>query len=166
MTIPTPPSAAAPKSTADLLRRAILGILVFGLIGAAAELLLLRHFDGFWQLVPLVLIAFALATLGWYAASRSAASVRTLQGIMLVNLASGGVGFVQHFLVNMEDARESNPSIAGMELYSEALSGSTPSLAPGTMILLALLGLAFAFRHPSLQRAGTDNSIPSTRTTT
>jgi hypothetical protein len=154
----------APKPTADALRQAILGILLFGLVGTSAELVLLKHVDGFWQLSPLALIALALAILGWHATSRSGASVRALQGIMLLNLASGGIGFFQHFLANIEDARESNPSIAGMELYSEALAGSTPSLAPGTMMLLALLGLAFAFRHPSLQGSSSDSSIPSTRT--
>ena len=152
-------------TTADRLRQAILGILLFGLVGTGIELLLLKHTDGFWQLSPLGLIALALLVLLWHIASRSAASVRAIQLLMLLNLASGIIGFAQHFLGNLGYARDSNPGLAGMDLYTEAVLGSTPTLAPGTMILLALLGLAFSFRHPSLP--GNDDSQHSnTRVTT
>lgn len=140
----------APIPTADVLRRAILGILVFGLVGTGVELLLLKHTDGFWQLFPIALIAATIVALLWHLAGRSAASIHAIRLLMLVNLASGLIGFVQHFLGNLGYARDSNPGLAGTELYTEALLGSTPTLAPGTMILLALLGLAFTFRHPSL----------------
>ena len=152
------------STTADRLRQAILGILLFGLVGTGVELLLLKHTDGFWQLSPLGLIALALLALVWHMAARNAASVRAVQLLMLLNLVSGFIGFGQHFIGNLGYARDSNPSIAGTELYTEALLGSTPTLAPGTMILLALLGLAYSFRHPSLP-GNVDRQSPSTRAT-
>lgn len=146
----------SPIPTADLLRRAILGILLFGLVGTEIELLLLKHTDGFWQLFPIALIAVTLVAVLWHIARRSAASVRAIQFLMLLDLASGLIGFVQHFIGNLGYARDSNPGLAGTELYTEALLGSTPTLAPGTMILLGLLGLVFSFRHPSLLGKGSN----------
>jgi hypothetical protein len=136
--------------TVVLLRRALLLILLFSIAGTGVELLLLGHTDGVWQLAPLLLIALTLLVLGWYGLSRSAAAVRALQGVMALCLASGVVGFLQHLAGNLAYARDSNPSLSGIALYREALLGSTPTLAPGTMIQVALVGLAFAFRHPSL----------------
>ncbi|MEO7521741.1 MAG: hypothetical protein ABIW79_07995 [Gemmatimonas sp.] len=160
--IPLPLSMRLPYDTAELLRRAILGILLFGLAGTGVELLLLKHTDGFWQWSPLALIALAMAVVAWHALTRGAGSVRALQLLMGLNLASGIVGFAQHFSGNLGYARDSNPSVAGMELYTEALLGSTPTLAPGTMIVLALLGFAYAIRHPSLSVTSTSDESTST----
>jgi hypothetical protein len=87
------------------------------------------------------------------------------QGVMVLAFVSGGVGVIQHFLANLEYAAESDPSLSGKALYLEAIWGSTPALAPGTMVQLALLGLAFTFRHPRLRRrsAGDDSSSPKDR---
>jgi hypothetical protein len=139
--------------TLSFLRRALLFILTLGLIGTEIELLLLKHTDGFWQIAPLALIGGAIVVLTWWAATRSAASLRALQVAMLIFLASGVAGVVLHFRGNVNYARDSNPSLSGRELYMEAIVGATPALAPGTMIQLGLLGLAFAFRHPRLRRS-------------
>jgi hypothetical protein len=151
------------QQTAVLLRRGLLLILLFSIVGTGVELLLLRHTEGVWQLAPLLLIALTMIVLAWYGVARSATSIRALQGVMLLCLVSGVVGFVQHFSGNLTYARDSNPSLTGMDLYKEALSGSTPSLAPGTMIQVALLGLAFAFRHPSLRGADDEDGVPTQR---
>lgn len=138
------------QDTLVLLRRALLGILVMGHVGSIAELLLLKHTDGFWQLIPLALSGASMLVLVWLWLAPSVASMRALQGVMGLCLISGGVGVVQHFLGNIVYAQESNPSISGRELYVEAIMGSTPTLAPGVMVLLGLIGLAYAFRHPIL----------------
>ena len=48
------------------MRRIILGILIFGVMGTAAELLLLSHDEGALQLIPLVLIAVGLLVIFWH----------------------------------------------------------------------------------------------------
>ncbi len=136
------------QDTVAVIRQALLFILVLGNVGVAAELLLLKHTDGFWQLIPFALIGMTLLVTAWYGLSRSRSSLRTLRVILVFCFVSGGVGVVQHFRGNLVYAAESNPSISGRELYLEAIMGSTPALAPGTMVLLALIGLAFVFRHP------------------
>jgi hypothetical protein len=39
-----------------VVRRSLLAILTIGLIGTEIELFLLKHTDGFWQIVPLGLV--------------------------------------------------------------------------------------------------------------
>ena len=151
------------QATVTILRRALLFILVIGSVGTIVELLLLKHTDGVWQVIPLVLNGIILLVLVWYGVARSHSSLRALQATMVLCLASGGVGVVQHFLGNIVYASESNPSLAGRELYLAAIMGSTPTLAPGMMVQLALIGLAFAFRHPDLRGTIRDVDLPTQR---
>jgi hypothetical protein len=146
-----------PAATLPLVRRALLGIYLFGTVGTAVELLLLGHTDGAWQWSPIALLGASLLVLAWHAAARSrrrrgsaAASVRAFQGTMLVFVASGLAGTLLHYRGNVEFEREREPSIEGLPLFWEAVRGATPALAPGTMIQLALVGLAYTFRHPAL----------------
>ena len=160
---PSPLLMILPHTTVVVLRRALLVMLVLGSAGTVLELLLLKHTDGVWQLIPLVLNGLTLLVLAWFGIARSPASLRALQATMLLCLASGGVGVVQHFLGNIVYASESNPSLAGRELYLEAIMGSTPTLAPGMMVQLALIGLAFAFRHPDLRSTDPYFELPTQR---
>lgn len=140
-----------PSPTLAILRRAILVILVIGLAGTEVELLLLKHTEGPWQLIPIILLPSVLAVLGWYGLAKARAALRTFQVLMVACLVAGGIGVIQHFRGNVVYASESNPSLSGNELYKEAVMGSTPTLAPGTMVQFGLLGLAYAFRHPRLR---------------
>ena len=151
-------------STATLLRRALLLVLVVGLVGTLAELLLMKHTDGIWQLIPVILISVALAVLVWYAFANGRAPVRALQGVMALFLVAGGIGVVQHYRGNIAYASDSNPGLSSSELYLEAVVGSTPLLAPGTMVQFALIGLAFTFRHPRLGNKNGDSETTRTPT--
>lgn len=140
-----------PRTITSTLRAFLLAVLLLGMAGTAAELLLIGHFEDAWQWTPLLLFALCVVTLAWYGASRSAASLRALQAVMLLFIVSGGIGFWLHMQAKIEFQLEVNPSLAGMALYRKALeSVSPPALAPGMMIQLGLLGLAFAYRHPAL----------------
>ena len=137
----------------DVVRRGLLLVLLIGLAGMEVELLLLKHTDGVWQLVPVVLIAMALVVLAFYAIAKNAGSIRALRLVMALFVVSGAVGAIQHFRGNVGYERDSNPSLSGLELYKSAMMGSTPALAPGAMIQLGLIGLLFTYRHPSLGRS-------------
>lgn len=138
-------------------------ILIVGLAGTVVELLLLKHTDGFWQLAPVLLIAVAMAVVGWNALAKSPASIRALQGAMSLLVLCGAIGMIQHFRGNVAYERESNPSLSGADLYRSALLGATPALAPGAMIPLGLIGLLFAFRHPGLARSKRGENQPESR---
>jgi hypothetical protein len=141
-----------PHSSLEAVRRWLGVVLLIGLIGTEAELLLLKHFDGFWQLVPVVSIGAGIVMLAWYALGTSVASIRALQAVMILFVVAGMVGTIQHFRGNVEHERESDPSVAGTELYRRSMMGSTPALAPGAMIQLGLIGLLLTYRHPRLVR--------------
>src|SRR6266403_1337550 len=125
-----PPQAPADSTGADrieLLRRWILLILVLGLIGTVTELVLLEHYEQPLQFVPLVLFVLA-----------------------------GFVGFAAHFQGSAEYQLELNPDMSNWELLEKILRAKAPPLlAPGMMLQLGLLGLAYVFSDPRFRRSET-----------
>jgi uncharacterized membrane protein len=138
----------------ELLRRWILGVLVLGLLGTVTELVLLEHYEQPMQFVPLVLIAAALAVLAWEFRQRDAASRRALQIVMALFVLAGFVGVVAHFIGSAEFQLELDPSMSIAELVEKVLRAKAPPLlAPGMMLQLGLLGLAYVFSDPRLRRS-------------
>ncbi len=135
------------------MRHALLAILLLGMLGTLAELFLMEHTDGFWQVVPVVLLASGIGVIVAYALNRThAMTLRALQALMIVFVLTGLAGVVLHVSGNVEFEREMSPGVGGFLLIKEAMMGATPALAPGTMIQLGLIGLASTFRHPVLRR--------------
>ena len=132
------------------LRRAILVVLIFGLMGTGTELLLMGHTEDAWQVIPLLLIGLSLATLVWHLIAPARASLHLMRGIMFLCLVSGALGSLLHYQGNTEFELEMSPGLSGFALFKEAISGASPALAPGTMILLGLLGLIYTLGHPAL----------------
>jgi hypothetical protein len=142
--------------TIGTVRRILFVTLALGLAGTWAELLLLGHYEDWQQYGPLVLLLLGLVTQGWFVVARSAASIRAIRATMWLCILSGAVGMFFHVRGNMEFELEMVPGMSGWELLRETFTGATPALAPGAMIQLGLLGLAWAFRHPALGRAPDD----------
>lgn len=149
-----PRSALDPAEPAALaaLRRILLAVVLVGILGLAAELLLLEHFEGVWQWVPLVVLAAGLVTGVALGVRPARGVVLAFRGVMALFVAAGAVGVYLHLAGNAEFERESDSGLAGMALLWEALHGATPSLAPGSLAQLGLVGLALAYRHPALCR--------------
>ena len=134
------------------IRRALVAILIFGLVGTEIELFLLKHTDGFWQTLPVVLLGATVLLVVWATVRPGPVSLGTLRLVMGVFLVAGVIGVYQHFAGNVGYEKESNPGLSGAELYKLALMGSTPLLAPGAMLQLGLIGLLYTYRHPALIR--------------
>ena len=137
------------------MRRFVLAILIFSILGTTAELVLAKHYDGFWKALPLGLFMLALVVLliHWWRPGRG--SVRAFQWTMILFNISGCLGVYRHYLGKAEFALERNQSLAGLALLRESVFKgiNPPLLAPGTMIALGLLGLAWTYRattQPSL----------------
>ena len=128
----------------------MLALFAVGLLGTAAELILLEHTEDLWQKAPLALMAVGLVVLIWRLCGGGAPSLRTFQAIMVLFLVAGVAGLILHYRGNAEFELEMVPSRKGFELVWESLKGATPALAPGMMIQLGLLGLASTYRHPLL----------------
>jgi len=122
--------------------RLLLAIFFFGLLGTAAELLLLEHYEDAPQLIPLGLIVLGVAAAIWLWTSGSAGSVRAFRATIALFVFSGIVGLVLHYRGNVEFERERAPELHGLALFWAAIRGATPALAPGSMILLAAIGYA------------------------
>ena len=145
--------ASSEADTLEFIRTFLLVIFLVGLLGTIGELFLVGHFEEFWQFVPLLLIAASLVVLGWCAVHRGPKSMRAFQGIMVLFMVSGCAGMWLHYRTNVEFELEMYPTLKGAALFWKAIKGSTPpTLAPGVMIQLGLLGLAYAYRHPSFGR--------------
>jgi len=141
--------ASRESETLASIRTLLLAALAVGVIGTTGELILLRHIDKPAQWIPLVCLGAAVPVLIWHASSPGVASVRTLQALMLAFIGLGVVGVGLHYDGNVEFQRELNPSERGWTFVRKTVAGATPVLAPGSMVLLGLVGLAHAYRHPS-----------------
>ena len=138
---------------ASALRRVLLGIVLIGTVGLSLELLLLEHFESFWQWTPLALLAVVLVAGAVLAVRPSRVAVQIFQALMVLCVAAGVLGVYLHYSGNAEFELEREPLRRGLDLFWESLRGATPALAPGAMSQLGLLGLAYTFRHPALRRS-------------
>jgi cation transport ATPase len=144
--------------TVALIRIMLLTIFILGSLGSGVELLLLNHIETFLQWIPLLLILLSLVVLGWHFVGRTPASTRAIQGAMIALITAGFAGFYFHYQGSAEFKLESNPSLAGWRLFWEAIRAKAPpALAPGVMIQLGLIGLAYTYRHPAL------SAVPNTK---
>ena len=135
-------------STLQRLRRFLLAILMIGMTGTAVELLLLQHDEGPLQLVPLGLLGLGLVIILWHAISPGRASTAAARMVMVAFIAAGMAGVFFHFQANAEFQLESDPTLAGAALVWKILAAKVPpALAPGVMLQLGLLGLAYTYRN-------------------
>jgi hypothetical protein len=153
-TLPTSAGRSVDESrSAAVIRRILLAAFLLGLLGTAAELLFMDHMEDWWQRVPLIALAAGFVTLVWHFIHRRQLALRVFQGVMIVFMISGIIGMWLHYSAKMEFKLEGDPGLRGMALFWESLQGvSPPALAPGSMIPLGLVGLAYAYRHPVLWR--------------
>jgi hypothetical protein len=134
------------------IRAILLWALVLGAAGTMTELLLIGHNESLTQYVPLMLLTAAILIGASLVVAPGARSLRLLQVLMVVFLSSGILGVGLHYQGNEEFELEMYPSLSGLELISKTMTGATPVLAPGSMSLLGVVGLAFTYRHPLLRR--------------
>ena len=131
------------------LRKLLLFTLIVSVVGTLIELLLLEHFEDAWQWAPIALLGASLLTLVGYALERGPKSLTVLRGLMVLCMVSGLLGLILHFRGNVEFELEMYPDLAGWKLFKDAMMGATPALAPGAMLQIGLVGLAWTFRHPA-----------------
>jgi len=142
------------NTTLATLRGFLLVMFIFGVLGAGAELLLLEHTEDLKQWIPLALMGLSLVVLGWRALDRKPTSLRVFQAAMLLFVISGFAGLFLHYQGNVEFELEMYPALEGLALFRKAIKGTTPpTLAPGTMIMLGLIGLAYTYRHPVFSKS-------------
>lgn len=132
------------------LRQILLLLVLVSIVALAAELLLLDHTESFNQWIPLIVLGLGLASALIVMLRPGPRSIRFFQWIMASFVIAGILGLYLHYRGNVEFALERYPEIRGLGLVWKALRGATPTLAPGALAQLGLLGLAYTYRHPAL----------------
>jgi hypothetical protein len=131
-------------------------VLVLGFVGTETELLLLEHYDDPWQFVPLLLMALGLWSLVWYTRRRDARSLQVFRIIMGLFIIAGFVGVALHFRGAVQFQLETDPNIGKWALIKKVMRiKAPPVLAPGVMLQLGLIGLAYALPDSRNQRSET-----------
>jgi hypothetical protein len=142
-----------PDDPIFVLRRLLLALLAFGLLGTGTELFLLGHYEGAWQIVPIALVALALTAIAAHAATGGARSVQVLRLVMVLLIVAAAAGVVLHYRGNLEFQLDMDPAATRWELFTKVVRAKAPpALAPGALAQMGLLGLAYTYRHPALRR--------------
>ena len=145
-------ATGAEGDTARAIRRMLLALVLLGVVGLAVELVLLEHTESIWQWVPFVVLGGGLAGTVALAARPARGTVLSFRAAMALFVVTGMAGLVLHFRGNLQFEMENDPSVRGLDLVWRALRGATPTLAPGALAQLGLMGIAATFRHPALRR--------------
>lgn len=139
-----------PSDPSLTIRRLLLALVVLGLVGLATELVLLAHYEDSAQLVPLFFIALTLIVIVGHVVVGGASSLLLLRVMMAFLVAAGVLGIVLHYRGSMEFQLEMDPTMSGWPLFAKVLQAKAPpTLAPGVMAQLGLLGLLYTYRYPA-----------------
>jgi hypothetical protein len=128
------------------IRRVILAVLLLGMAGLLAELTLLAHYEDLKQQIPLALIALGLVAVVVDLVVGRRWTGTFIQLSMTLFIAAGLVGVFFHFEGSKEFQLEMDPAMSGTRLLWHVLQAkSPPTLAPGAMVQMGILGLGYAY---------------------
>jgi hypothetical protein len=129
-----------------VIRRVILIVLVFGMAGLLAELALIAHYEDAAQWIPMALLAAGLVVLAVDLGLARGWTQVLVQIAMVLMVAAGALGIYFHFHGSREFQLEMDPQMRGTTLVWHVLRAkSPPTLAPGSMMQLGILGLGYAY---------------------
>lgn len=111
--------------------------------GTILELYLLNHYEDRFQLIPIVCIGFLAVNAFILVFNKSRRLKGLFKLILMVTALSGVYGVYLHLKSNFEFEVEMTPNASNWDLLVESLSGALPTLAPFSMIVLALLGYSY-----------------------
>ncbi|MGA9398212.1 MAG: hypothetical protein WBV22_08125 [Anaerolineaceae bacterium] len=130
------------------LRIFLLGFSIFIFAGAIVELLALKHYREDLQWVPLVLCPLGILLNALFLAKPERGMLKALQIGMWIIAAGGLIGTLIHVSGNLESIFEGGRSASLLNIFYMAVGGRNPLLAPGTLIIAAILSLAAIYHHP------------------
>ena len=134
------------------IRRVILGVLLLGIAGLLVELSLLGHYADFKQWIPLAVLAAGLAAIVLQLVYPRPWTLIAVRLVMAMFIVAGVLGMYLHYSGSREFQLEMDPSMGGTTLMWHVLRAkSPPTLSPGTMVQMGILGLGYAhLRRPKV----------------
>jgi hypothetical protein len=121
------------------------------MIGTLTELILLGHIEGWQQFIPVGLLSFSLILYilhSWLKASWIWMALRIMFTLCIL---SGLLGTFFHLRSNLDFEKEMYPSMDASTLLLESLSGAIPALAPGSMIVVGLVGFLYLMNQSNIK---------------
>jgi hypothetical protein len=129
-----------------VIRRVILAVLLLGMIGLLAELLLIAHYADVTQWIPIALLGIGLGVIAADVVFARNWTPLLIQLTMVIVIAAGLLGVYFHYRGSREFQIEMDPQMRGTTLVWHVLRAkSPPTLAPGSMIQIGILGLGYAY---------------------
>lgn len=124
----------------------ILTVLTFGMAGLLAELMLIAHYEDATQWIPIALLGAGLCVVAAdFVLARSWTQL-LIQLTMVLVIAAGILGVYFHYRGSREFQLEMDSQMRGATLVWHVLRAkSPPTLAPGSMIQIGVLGLGYAY---------------------
>jgi len=124
--------------------------------GTIVELILERHYDKLLQFVPFVLCAAAFLTLVVVIVKATPVTIWAMRLVMLTMFPVTLLGMWEHLDGNMDFQRDIRPNAGAWELFTNAIHGAAPLMAPGILALAAGVALIATYRHPALHHIAKD----------
>lgn len=141
-------SAPAPETIAGdaWLRRFVLALAALILAATIVELLFEEHTEEALQLIPFALCIAGLVVVIGAMVTRGR-RMRIAVYVVATTLALGAIlGMYLHISGNVEFEREISPNATTGHVLWEALHGASPLLAPGIILVAAMLAVAGVYR--------------------
>ena len=129
------------------LRQFLLIISAGVFVMTVTELFFLSHWSETIQFLPFVLSGLGLVTLSLAYFRPSRRNITLLRWSMIVIAACSLIGVYEHMANNLGFQMEIQPNATSWELILATLEGANPVLAPGILMLGAVIGLAAVYQH-------------------
>jgi hypothetical protein len=148
----------SPAIILSRLRLFLLGLSALLCVGTVVELWLTEHMENFIQLIP-----FGLCGLGFVSAVVVLLNPRRalMLGLRVCmgSVALGGLfGIYEHIENNIGFQREIQLNAPTRDVVLASFHGPNPLLAPGILVVAAVLAMAATYHHPAL---GAGNEVKS-----
>lgn len=115
------------------------------------ELFFLSHWNEKIQFLPFALSGLGLLTLALAYFRPSRGILTGMRWSMFVIAACSFIGFYEHMANNYSFWLEIKPNATTWDLIKATLEGANPVLAPGILMLGAVIGLMAIYKHPLLE---------------
>lgn len=132
------------------LRQFLLIISAGVFVMTVTELFFLSHWKQTIQFLPFALCALGLITLAFAYFRPTLGTLRFMRWSMLAIAACSLIGFYEHMANNYSFWLEIKPSATTWDLIKATLEGANPVLAPGILMLGAVIALMAIYKHPLL----------------
>jgi len=133
------------------LRKFLLIIAAGIFVMTVTELFFLSHWQVTIQFLPFALSALGLITLTLAYFRPTHKTITTTRWSMLFIAACSFIGFYEHMANNYSFFLDIKPSATAWDLIKATFEGANPVLAPGILMLGAVVALTAIYKHPLLE---------------